>query len=57
MRKKTRAQSFVEYLLVFGALILAAIIGSKMLAVKTQSQMNTSGKVMDRAVKIIEDKI
>jgi hypothetical protein len=47
-QRKTKAQSIVEYLLIFGGIILAIMAGTKMMSQKTKAMMNTSGQVMNK---------
>lgn len=57
MRRKTKAQSIVEYLLVFGGIVLAVLIGAKTMADKAKEQMKTSGAVMNKANSTVADKL
>lgn len=51
MRKsKKRAQSVVEYLLVFGALVIAVLLSLNMMSGKYKRQYETSGTAMDSAI-------
>lgn len=47
--KKTRAQSIMEYLLVFGGIVIAIMAGVKIMGNKTKGMMNTSGEVLNQS--------
>lgn len=47
MQKHNKAQSIVEYLVLFGVLVIVILVGAKSMASKTQRQYITAGKVVD----------
>lgn len=49
MRQRQKAQSIMEYLLVFGGIVLAVIVGAQVMNRKTAASYNTSGGVIDNA--------
>jgi len=55
--KKKRAQSIVEYLLVFGGIVLAVLIGAKILADRTNEQMKTAGAVINKTSNVTDSKL
>jgi len=57
MKRRTKAQSIVEYLLVFGGIVLAVLIGAKVMADKAKTQMDTSGLVVNRGSSKTIDKL
>jgi uncharacterized protein (UPF0333 family) len=57
MKKRTKAQSIVEYLLVFGGIVLAVLIGAKVMADKAKNQMDTAGAVMNKAESTMETRL
>jgi uncharacterized protein (UPF0333 family) len=46
--RKVKAQSIVEYLLVFGAIVLAVIFGAQQLGNSTKTQMAASSKTINK---------
>lgn len=56
-RRKTKAQSIVEYLLVFGGIVLAVLIGAKTMADKAKDQMKTAGAVMNKSSNVTHGKL
>jgi hypothetical protein len=48
LKRKSKAQSIVEYLLVFGGIVLAVLYGAKKLADANRTQMDNNAKVMNK---------
>jgi Flp pilus assembly pilin Flp len=46
--RKIKAQSIVEYLLVFGAIVLAVIFGAQQLGNSTKTQMTSASNVVTK---------
>lgn len=55
--RKRKAQSIVEYLLVFGGIVLAVLIGAKVMAEKANQQMETAGKVVNKTDDMVNAKL
>lgn len=55
--RKRKAQSIVEYLLVFGGIVLAVLVGAKVMATKANQQMNTAGDVVNKTDDVTRTKL
>lgn len=57
MVSRKKAQSIVEYLLVFGGIILAVLLGAKMMAQKAEQQFNTSSQTLNRTADYVSQQL
>jgi uncharacterized protein (UPF0333 family) len=53
LKRKSKAQSIVEYLLVFGGIVLAVLYGAKKLADSNKAQMELNQKVVNKTANTI----
>jgi len=56
-KKKSKAQSIMEYLLVLGGIILAIVIGSKYMAQGAKGQMQTAGQLVNFSGNKVAEKL
>ena len=48
MKRKTKAQSIVEYLLVFGGLVLVALFAARLLSQRGQENANMGSEIVNQ---------